>query len=108
MNDALAAAYGGAGWSPRNARLVDEIGSVWSNFAVASESAHQAFVAQVFHHLVKQNSAAFGADTVDQLRQQFAQDDFNIQNLMVRIAVLSATHQHDPTDSPAYRTSHTP
>lgn len=37
MNDPSAAAYGGPGWSPRNARLVDEIGSVWGDFAVASE-----------------------------------------------------------------------
>ncbi len=37
MNDPSAAAYGGPGWSPRNARLVDEIGSVWSSYSVASE-----------------------------------------------------------------------
>ena len=39
MNDPSAAAYGGPGWSPRTARLLDEIGSVWSGFAVASEFA---------------------------------------------------------------------
>ena len=37
MNDPSAAAYGGPGWSPRTTRLIDEIGSVWSKFAVASE-----------------------------------------------------------------------
>ncbi len=37
MNDKNAAAYGGPGWSPRTARLVDEIGSVWGNYSVASE-----------------------------------------------------------------------
>jgi hypothetical protein len=63
-----------------------------ANFAATSESAHRAFVTQLFHHLVKQNSAAYGADTVERLRNQFANDDFNMQNLMVRIAVVAATH----------------
>lgn len=39
MNDPSAAAYGGPGWSPRTTRLIDEIGSVWSKLAVASEFA---------------------------------------------------------------------
>jgi N-dimethylarginine dimethylaminohydrolase len=37
MNDPSAAAYGGPGWSPRNARLVDEIGTIWGAYSVASE-----------------------------------------------------------------------
>jgi N-dimethylarginine dimethylaminohydrolase len=40
MNDPSAAAYGGPGWSPRTTRLVEEIGTVWSKLAVASEYAH--------------------------------------------------------------------
>ena len=31
------AAYGGAGWSPRSESLAEEIGSVWSGYAVSSE-----------------------------------------------------------------------
>ena len=37
MNDPSAAAYGGPGWSPRNTPLAEEIGGVWSDFAVAGE-----------------------------------------------------------------------
>jgi hypothetical protein len=65
-----------------------------ANFAATSPSAHRAFVTQLFRHLVKQNPAAFGADCVETLRLQFAEDDFNMQNLLVRIAVLAATHGH--------------
>ncbi len=44
MNDPSAAAYGGPGWSPRATSLIDEIGSIWSKFAVASEHAPLAAV----------------------------------------------------------------
>ena len=66
-----------------------------ANFAVDSEFAHRAFVNQVFHHLVKQNPAAYGEDTIDDLRSQFAENNFNIQHLAAEIAALSAGH--DPT-----------
>ncbi len=63
-----------------------------ADFAVASESSHRAFVTQMFQHLVKQNPAAYGPDTVARLQSQFEEDDFNIQHLMARIAVLAAVH----------------
>ena len=37
MSDTLAAAYGGPGWSPRTARLRDEIGGLWARCGVDSE-----------------------------------------------------------------------
>jgi hypothetical protein len=67
-----------------------------AHFAVASESAHRAFVTQMFHHLVKQDPAAYGPDVVESLRLGFAADGFNIQNLITRIATLSAMHGLDP------------
>jgi hypothetical protein len=63
-----------------------------AKFAVGSEAAHRAFVSQMFHHLTKQSPYAYGQDTLERLRRQFEEDDFNIQNLMVRIAALAAGH----------------
>jgi hypothetical protein len=75
-----------------------------ANFAVNSESSHRAFVTQVFQHLVKQNPSAYGPDVIDQLRSQFAEDNFNIQNLWARIAALAAAH--GSTETPESELSH--
>jgi hypothetical protein len=61
-----------------------------ANYAVTSESAHRAFVVQMFHHLVKQDPYAYGPHTIDTMTSDFAADGYNMQNLMMRIAVLSA------------------
>jgi mono/diheme cytochrome c family protein len=63
-----------------------------ASYAVSSESAHRAFVRQLFHHTVKQPVPAFGESTMETLRAQFAENDFNIQKLLREIAVTSATH----------------
>lgn len=70
-----------------------------AEFAVASELAHRSFVASLFRHLVQQNPAAYGADTLESLRTQFEADDFNIQELMIHVAVLAATYDLE-TDEP--------
>lgn len=69
-----------------------------ATFAVTSDAAHRAFVTQLFRHLVQQNPAAYGPDMVERLRNEFANDGFNVQNLMVRIASLAAAY--DPTAVP--------
>jgi hypothetical protein len=76
-----------------------EVGSARdvADFAVASETAHRAFITQLFHHSVKQPPSAYGPNTVERLRTQFLDDNFNIRNLWVRIGVLSATHGHTTT-----------
>ena len=61
-----------------------------AEFAADNYFAHQAFVTQLFRHLVKQNPDAYGLDTVEQLCENFAKDEFNVRNLIVRIAVLAA------------------
>jgi hypothetical protein len=63
-----------------------------ANMAVNSPAAHRAFVSQLFQHLTKQVPAAYGPDVLAELVEEFAADDFHIQNLMVRIAVLAARH----------------
>lgn len=65
-----------------------------AKFAVESKDAQSAFVAQLFRHLVRQDPAAFGPDTLDELHSAFAADRFNVQNLMVRIAVIVAMDRH--------------
>jgi hypothetical protein len=67
-----------------------------ARFAVGNEAAHRAFVRQVFHHLTKEEPAAYGSDTLDGLRRQFVEDGYNMRNLMVRIAVLAAGHGGRP------------
>lgn len=61
-----------------------------AEFVVTSEEAHAAFTEQLFHHLVQQPARAYGQDTIDQLRDAFAADQFNIRNLAVNIMTVSA------------------
>jgi cytochrome c553 len=63
-----------------------------ADYVVNSESAHRAFVRQLFHHMVKQPARAFGVQMLDDLRTQFAANGFNIQRLMGDIAVAVALH----------------
>ncbi len=66
-----------------------------AQMAVSSEAAHRAFVLQLFQHMTKQVPAAYGPEVLPDLVTQFAEDQFHIQNLMVRIAVLVARHGSD-------------
>jgi len=63
-----------------------------AEFAVNSEHAHNAFIEQLFHQLVKQPVRAYGPDVQDRLRESFVKSGFNIQKLVVDIATLSALH----------------
>ena len=77
--------------SPHPLGLHGAVWSVLANFAVTSESAHRAFVNQMFHHLVKQSPPAYGLETAEELRWEFAHEQFNMQKLAARIAVLAAS-----------------
>jgi len=63
-----------------------------AEFAAGSEHAQKAFIEQLFHQLVKQPVLAYGPDTMDRLRESFVKSQFNIQKLMIEIALLSARH----------------
>jgi hypothetical protein len=65
---------------------VDEL----AKFLIASPESHEAFVEQVFHHLVQQPVRAYGADRLDALRKSFVAGEFNIRKLAVEIAVSTA------------------
>jgi len=60
-------------------------------FLAASEESQSAFVKQLFHHTVKQPILAYGPTRQRDLRQFFAQHDFNIQKLFVEIVATAAT-----------------
>ncbi len=55
--------------------------------AAESPVAHSGFIEHLFHHMLKQPAAAYGDNTIEKLRTQFEQDDFNIQKLLLHIAV---------------------
>jgi hypothetical protein len=57
----------------------------------SSHDVHRAFVNRAFQHFVKQPVAAYGIRRLDELTEQFREDNFNIQNLLVEIAVIAAT-----------------
>jgi hypothetical protein len=61
-----------------------------AKFAVESEHAQNAFIEQLFHHIVKQPMLAYGADAQGRLRKTFAGSQYNIRSLVTEIAALSA------------------
>jgi len=62
-----------------------------ANFAIGSETSKKTFIKHLFHHTNKQPLAAFGSGTEDQLSKKFADSQFNIQQLLLESAVISAT-----------------
>jgi len=68
-----------------------------AEFALGSEQAQNAFIEQLFHHVVKQPVRAYGAGVMDRLRQSFVASGFNLQKLLVNIATVSALHGFDKT-----------
>jgi hypothetical protein len=63
-----------------------------ARFAIGSEQAQNAFIEQMFHHVVKQPLLAYGVDSLNQLRRSFAASNFNMQKLLVEIVTISAMH----------------
>jgi hypothetical protein len=61
-----------------------------ATFAANSPAAHRAFITHLFHFIVKQPTAAYGNDTLDDLHETFAQKEYSIRDLLAEIAVISA------------------
>ncbi len=61
-----------------------------AKFVADSDEAHEAFVARLFHHLVRQPVLAYGPEKLTELRTFFASNDFNIRRLIVEIIAESA------------------
>ncbi|MFK7734503.1 MAG: DUF1588 domain-containing protein [Pirellulaceae bacterium] len=72
-----------------------------ANYLADSEDSRRAFVSRAFQHFVKQPPAAFGADTLEKLTQQFSRQECNIKKLIVEIAVIAAKPSQKEGDIPS-------
>jgi hypothetical protein len=70
-----------------------------AEFAAGSEQAQNAFIEHLFNQMVKQPMLAYGAETMDRLRQSFVASQFNVRELLLRIATVSALHGVGKTDA---------
>jgi hypothetical protein len=66
-----------------------------AKFLAESDEVQEAFVEQLFHHLVKQPARAFGPRTLGDLRRSFEENDFSIRKLMVEILATSALNPRE-------------
>ena len=66
-----------------------------SNFLGQSPEAHDAFIKNLFHHLVQQPERAFGKTVPDDLRAVFQADQFDIRKLAITIASRTAAVNRD-------------
>ena len=67
-----------------------------AEFAIASERANDAFIEQLFHHLVKQPVNAYGPATAEKLRQSFIASGYNLKKLLIEIVTLAAMRGVEP------------
>lgn len=65
-----------------------------AEFLVSNEEVHEAFVEQLFHHLVKQPIRAFGPDVLPRLQKSFAGGNFNMRRLVVEIMTVAADNRY--------------
>ena len=59
-------------------------------FLAGSDEAHEAFVEQMFHHLIRQPVRAYGPKQMDELKTSFQKNQFHIRKLAVEIAATAA------------------
>ncbi len=71
-----------------------------ADHAATSPAAHRAFITALFHHAVKQPTAAYGTDTLENLRESFLSSGFHIRELLANIATTTALQ---PNDQPIAR-----
>jgi hypothetical protein len=70
-----------------------------AEFLAASPEVHEAFVEQVFHHLVKQPVRAYGPNALADMRQSFEQNGFSVRKLMVEIMATTALTGRQVSDT---------
>ena len=70
-----------------------------ADFLADSQDVHRAFIKRAFQHFVKQPVAAYGVNRLNELADGFRKDNFNIRNLLVEIAVISANETSQPNTS---------
>lgn len=72
-----------------------ESGRDLAEYAASSEQAQIGFVEQLFHHTAKQPAAAYGEDTLKNLHRSFVDSQYNMQALVIEMAVTVAQPQQD-------------
>lgn len=65
-------------------------------YLAGSEEVHEAFVEQMFHHLIRQPVRAYGPKQLEELEATFRKNQFHIRRLAVEIAVSAATIAKTP------------
>jgi mono/diheme cytochrome c family protein len=63
-----------------------------AEFAVQSSAAQRAFVRQMFHHVAKQDTSAYGVTVLDDLEESFIDSGYNIRRLVAEIATIDAAY----------------
>ncbi len=61
-----------------------------AKYVANSDEAHEAFVARMFHYIVRQPVLAYGPDKLNELRRDFAKNDCNMRRLVVEIVAQTA------------------
>lgn len=59
------------------------------DFLLNSSEVQDAFIEQLFHHMIKQPVRAYGNETPDELRRRFSDNQFDIRRLMIDIAEIA-------------------
>ncbi len=62
----------------------------------ASDEPHEAFVRQLFHHMVQQPIRAFGPDQLPALKKSFADHHESVRDLLVEIVTASTVNPPPP------------
>jgi mono/diheme cytochrome c family protein len=85
--------------SPTSEEVVFNGAKDLANYLVQSPEAHRNFIEKLFEHFVKQPIYAFGPDVLDRMQAHFEESNFNVQSLIVEIAIVAATHDVDFSDA---------
>jgi hypothetical protein len=67
-----------------------------AEFAIANERANDAFIEQLFHHVVKQPINAYGRERRRRLRRAFIAHDYSVRRLLVEIVTIAALRGIEP------------
>ena len=66
-----------------------------AKFLANSDEAHEAFVARLFHFMVRQPILAYGPDKLNELRRDFADHDCNVRRLVIEIIAQTALPERE-------------
>lgn len=63
-----------------------------AEFLAHSPDCHQAFIEQMFHHLIQQPLQAYDSDLMPRLYRSFVESEYNVRELAVAIVTAAALH----------------